>query len=89
MNNMINSGTKIVETKGGSTVLQAERIFITSNSHPSHWWSKDANNKFCWSDAHYRAFAVCSETKVYSVIRSLEVLNKEAIVDPGVHDNVN
>ena len=28
MNNMINSGTKIVETKGGSTVLQAERIFI-------------------------------------------------------------
>ena len=57
MNNMINSGTKIVETKGGSTVLQAERIFITSNSHPSHWWSKDSNNKFCWSDAHYRAFA--------------------------------
>ena len=28
MNNMINSGTKIVETKGGSTVLQAERIFV-------------------------------------------------------------
>ena len=34
---------------------------------------------------NWKRFAVCSETKVYSVIRSLEVLNKEAIVDPGVH----
>ena len=34
---------------------------------------------------NWKRFAVCSETKVYSVIRSLEVLNKEAVVDPGVH----
>lgn len=82
MNNMINSGTKIVETKGGSTVLQAERIFITSNSHPSHWWSKDANSKFCWSDAHYRAFARrVARVKWWNDAHELTVLT-----NPGLDD---
>ena len=47
------------------------------------WVDKLLPNYF--SILKYLSITDFSVVKVYSVIRSLEVLNKEAIVDPGVH----
>ena len=46
------------------------------------WWSKDANNKFCWSDAHYRAFARrVARVKWWNDAHELTVLT-----NPGLDD---
>ena len=50
-NSMTNIGCIQVEYKGGSTVLQAEHLYFTSNWHPTDIWNST------WADGKYRAMA--------------------------------
>ena len=82
VNNLLNQGVKVVETKGGSKLLNAKRVFMTTNAHPSHWWRKDANNMYCWEHAHYRAFARrVAKVHWWNDAKELTVLE-----NPGVDD---
>lgn len=55
-NDMTNIGCLQLETKGGSTVITAERMYIASNKHPCHWWTKAGPDGFIdWKDQRYRA----------------------------------
>ena len=50
-NAMTNKGACQVETKGGYTMLTADTLYFTSNTHPTDIW----NTK--WADGKYRAMA--------------------------------
>lgn len=82
VNNLLNQGVKVVETKGGSKLMNVKRIFLTTNAHPSHWWKKDGNSHYCWDHGHYRAFARrVARVKWWNDARELTVLE-----NPGVDD---
>nr|WDW25874.1 MAG: replication-associated protein [Cressdnaviricota sp.] len=53
-NDLTNKGCLQLETKGGSTVITAERLYIASNKHPCHWWTK-GDGFIDWHDQRYRA----------------------------------
>ena len=56
-NRITNAGVCQVQIKGGMKPLMAEEIWLTTNRHPSHWWSKGNNEFYNWGDATYRALA--------------------------------
>jgi len=54
-NDMTNVGCFQVETKGSQTLLTANCVYIASNKHPVHWWTKGKDSYIDWSDGRYRA----------------------------------
>lgn len=56
---LLDVGGYQVETKGGYTDMLAETIYITSNAHPKHWYSKMlTENPHMDPNALYRRFNV-------------------------------
>ena len=53
-NNFLNEGEKLVEVKNGSLSINPKKVFLTTNSHPSHWWSKGNGVYANWEHGEYR-----------------------------------
>lgn len=57
-NAITNVGCQQVETKGGQTVLIAERMYFATNRHPSDWWKKGGDSYSTWyNDPRFQAVA--------------------------------
>lgn len=54
-NSMTNLGVARLERKNGQVALIAERMYFTTNAHPSMWWKKSAGEHYNWKDARFRA----------------------------------
>ena len=37
--------------------INPKKVFLTTNSHPSHWWSRGNGTYYNWEHGEYRAFA--------------------------------